>query len=93
MSSNDMGDGFTIPKKIPKKNRGGDAATSSLLPSPKSGQAPRANRKVLPTRASRTADAKDTPEWEAMSKLLSHFFARADAGKMDLSCSQMIRFS
>jgi len=75
-----MGDGFTIPKRIPKKRKDGAPPSSpSLLPLQAPGQA-RPNRKVLPTRASRTSDAKSTPEWEAMSKLVAQFHARADAG-------------
>ena len=63
--------GFTIPKKIPRKKRGGDSPASSL-PS---------TRKSLPTRTSRIADATFTPEWEAMSKLLAQLYARADTGE------------
>eukprot|EP00571_Detonula_confervacea_P013933 CAMPEP_0172304572 /NCGR_PEP_ID=MMETSP1058-20130122/5968_1 /TAXON_ID=83371 /ORGANISM="Detonula confervacea, Strain CCMP 353" /LENGTH=2415 /DNA_ID=CAMNT_0013015859 /DNA_START=210 /DNA_END=7457 /DNA_ORIENTATION=+ len=79
--NNPMDSGFTIPKRIPKKRRDGDPTSSSLLSSQPPGQAPssRPNRKVLPTRASRSGDADLSPEWEAMSKLLSHFYARADA--------------
>ena len=74
----DLGSGFTIPKRIPKKRRDSDQPSSSLLSSQSSD---RPNRKVLPTRASRSADVELTPEWEGMSKLLSHFYARADAGE------------
>ena len=73
-------DSFTIPKKKRQDSTPG----SALLPAQQDGQAAQArpNRKVLPTRASRISDARDTPEWEAMSKLISQFYARADAGKL-----------
>ena len=73
-----MESGFTIPKKkTPKKDN-----EDSSSPSKPAGRAARSNRKVLPTRASREQSL--TPEFEAMSKLLTQFYARADAGKICL---------
>ena len=77
--SNSMDNGFTIPKKIPRNRRDSDQVDSSLIPSQQTDSTPsRYNRKLLPTRA-RSGDSK-SPEWDAMSKLLSHFCAREDAG-------------
>ena len=68
-----MGNGFAIPHKIPRKRRdGGDRLVSTGSTSIRS------NRKLLPTKA-RAGESK-TPEWDAMSKLLSYFLAREDAG-------------
>lgn len=75
--NNPMDSGFTIPKRIPRKKRDGEPA----------GEAPpqRSSRKVLPTRTSRIAEEKlSSPEWEAMSKLLQSFYARADCGEIRL---------
>jgi hypothetical protein len=78
--NNAMENGFTIPKKIPRKRQDSDQL-GSLIPSQQTGSPPtRLNRKSLPTKA-RTNDSK-TPEWDAMSKLLSHFCAREDAGEI-----------
>ena len=76
--NNLMDSGFTIPKKIPKKKRGGEPAAQGSEAPP-----PRSSRKVLPTRTSRIAEEKlSSPEWEAMSKLLQSFYTRADCGEI-----------
>lgn len=99
--------GFTIPKKSPPTPS--SSASSLLVASPSQAQHPdqatsattfppptkpfRSNRKLLPTRATRTSDASTarmSPEWEGMAKLLSQFHNRADAGKNYFLCSGMI---
>ena len=92
-----QGQGFTIPKKSPpppstsaspspvetstQAPRPDQVVSSTSLPPPK--HPLRSNRKLLPTRATRTSDstARNTPEWEGMAKLLSQFHNRADAGE------------
>ena len=93
--------GFTIPKKLPPQSSSSVSplvVTSSSQPPrpdqsssttsiPLTAKPLRSNRKLLPTRATRTSDgtARKAPEWEGMAKLLSQFHNRADAG---MKCSQ-----
>lgn len=70
-----MENGLAIPQKIPRKRRDSSdrlISTGSI--------SMRSNRKLLPTKA-RAGDFK-TSEWDAMSKLLSYFLAREDAGEI-----------
>lgn len=79
-------DGFTIPKKKKKTQDAGGDSSAAKAPPPA-----RSNRKVLPTRVSRTADAKlETPEWEAMTKLITSFHARADCCKYYLFLANLL---
>lgn len=79
-------DGFTIPKKKKKTQDAGGDSSAAKAPPPA-----RSNRKVLPTRTSRTADAKlETPEWEAMTKLITSFHARADCCKYYLFLANLL---
>lgn len=88
---------FTIPRRSPPPSSSSasslgassssqtprpDQTTSASLPAP---QPLRSNRKLLPTRATRTSDAntRKAPEWEGMAKLLSQFHNRADAGERE----------
>ena len=84
--------GFTIPKKsLPPSSTSASSSTQAPHPDQAVSSAShpplkhplRSNRKLLPTRATRTSDAsaRKAPEWEGMATLLSQFHNRADAGE------------